>query len=195
MVHGTHSTQFCRFNVIEQLNILKIVTERLEQVGIAYMVSGSIAINYYAQPRLTRDIDIVVELLLHQVDSIIKLFSADFYLNEEMIYSAILPPGLFNLIHLESLVKIDLIVRKTATYRQVEFARRQLAKIEDMMVWIVSPEDLLLSKLVWAKDSHSEMQLNDVRGLINSVNTLDWHYIREWATQLDVTALLAEVQK
>lgn len=63
------------------------------------------------------------------------------------------------------------------------------------MVWIVSPEDLLLSKLVWAKDSHSEMQLNDVRGLINSVNTLDWHYIREWATQLDVTALLAEVQK
>ncbi|BAP54703.1 hypothetical protein THII_0406 [Thioploca ingrica] len=143
--------------MIEQLNILKIVTERLEQVGIAYMVSGSIAINYYAQPRLTRDIDIVVELLLHQVDSIIKLFSADFYLDEEIIYSAILPPGLFNLIHLESLVKVDLIVRKTATYRQVEFARRQLAKIEDMMVWIVSPEDLLLSKLVWAKDSHSEM--------------------------------------
>lgn len=64
--------------MIEQLKILKIVTERLEQVGIAYMVSGSIAVNYYAQPRLTRDIDIVVELLLHQVDPIIKLFSARF---------------------------------------------------------------------------------------------------------------------
>ena len=181
--------------MIEQLQILKIVTERLEQVGIAYMVSGSIAINYYAQPRLTRDIDIVVELLLHQVDPIIKLFSADFYLDEEMIYSAILPPGLFNLIHLESLVKVDLIVRKTATYRQIEFARRQLVKIEDITAWIVSPEDLLLSKLAWAKDSHSEMQLNDVRGLINSVKTLDWSYIKKWAVQLDVIALLAEVQK
>jgi hypothetical protein len=181
--------------MIEQLNILKIVTARLEQAGIAYMISGSIAINYYAQPRLTRDIDIVIELLPRQVDQVVKLFSADFYLDEEMIYAAILPPGLFNIIHLESLVKIDLIVRKTTTYRQVEFARRRLVKIDGVTTWIVSPEDLLLSKLEWAKDSHSEMQLNDVRSLIISVNTLDWDYIRPWATQLEVTTLLDEVQK
>jgi len=181
--------------MIEQLHILKIVTARLEQAGIAYMVSGSIAINYYAQPRLTRDIDIVIELLPHQVDQVVKLFSTDFYLDEEMIYAALSPPGMFNLIHLESLVKIDLIVRKTITYRQVEFTRRRLVKIDGVTAWIVSPEDLLLSKLVWAKDSHSEMQLNDVRGLMASVHTLDWDYIREWATQLDVTALLDEVQR
>jgi len=179
----------------EQLNILKIVTTHLEQAGIAYMVSGSIAINYYAQPRLTRDIDIVVELLPHHIDQITKLFSADFYLDEDMIYAATSPPGLFNIIHLESLVKIDLIVRKATTYRQVEFARRRLVKMDGVAIWVVSPEDLLLSKLVWAKDSHSEMQLNDVRSLIISVNTLDWDYIRQWATQLEVTTLLDEVQR
>ena len=80
------------------------MTERLEPVGIAYIVSDSIAVNYYVQPCLIHDIDIVVELLLHQADPIIKLFSANFYLDEAMIYSAILPPALVNLIHLKSLV-------------------------------------------------------------------------------------------
>ena len=66
----------------EHLNILKLVVERLEQANIAYMISGSIAMNYYAQPRMTRDIDIVVELILDDVERVTALFMQDFYIDE-----------------------------------------------------------------------------------------------------------------
>jgi hypothetical protein len=63
-----------------------------------------------------------------------------------------------------------------------------------MTLWFVTAEDLLLSKLVWAADSQSEMQLNDIRNLITAVTTLDWAYIEHWATELQVAELLHEVR-
>jgi hypothetical protein len=179
----------------EQIDILKSVIERLERADIAYMLSGSMAMNYYAQPRMTRDIDIVVELMFDDAERLIALFMPDFYLDEEIIHNAIFSQGLFNIIHNESLVKVDFIVRKNTPYRQEEFLRRQRAKIDGFAAWLVSAEDLLLSKLLWAKDSHSEMQLNDIRNIIASVTNLDWTYINHWAIALSVTELLSEVRQ
>jgi hypothetical protein len=178
----------------EQLNILKLVTEQLEQIHIKYMISGSIAMNYYAQPRMTRDIDIVVELVLDDVKQLTTLFMQDFYIDEEMVHNAIQNQGFFNIIHNELLVKIDFIVRKNAPYRQQEFLRRQQVKVDSFKAWIVSAEDLLLSKLVWAKESQSEMQLNDVRNLIASVHNLDWIYMNHWATELALTDMLNKMK-
>jgi len=73
----------------EQLDILKLVTKQLAEKQIKYMLSGSVAMNYYAQPRMTRDIDIVIELMLKDVKSIVELFVEDFYIDEDMIYHAI----------------------------------------------------------------------------------------------------------
>lgn len=179
----------------EYLNVLKLVVERLEQTDIHYMISGSIAMNYYAQPRMTRDIDIVVELVLDDVKGLTALFMPDFYIDEEMVLNAIQNQGFFNIIHNELLVKIDFIVRKNAPYRQQEFLRRQRVKVDGFKAWIVSAEDLLLSKLVWAKESQSEMQLNDVRNLIASVHQLDWGYLNHWATELTVTNMLTQVRQ
>jgi len=92
------------------------------------------------------------------------------------------------------LIKIDFIIRKETAYRQEEFLRRQSIRIDDCIVWIVSAEDLLLSKLIWAKESHSEMQFNDIRNLIISVQHLDWYYINHWASQLTVINLLNELR-
>ena len=93
--------------------------------------------------------------------------------------------------HLESAIKVDLIVCKDSEFRQVEFARRKAVQLAGVRTWITSRENLILSKLVWARDSHSEMQLRDVRTLLDE--PVDWPYLRYWATNLDVRVMLDEV--
>jgi hypothetical protein len=89
---------------------------------------------------------------------------------------------------------VDFIVRKDIPYRREEFSRRRRAEIGGHSVWIVSPEDLILSKLAWAKTSRSEMQLRDVRQLLVSGPSVDQEYLDRWAAELTVTDLLREVR-
>ena len=83
-------------------------------------------------------------------------------------------------------------VRKPAEYRQVEFDRRKKIALEDFNTFIVSKEDLILSKLVWATDSHSEMQLRDVSNLLST--GYDETYLARWSEKLGVRSLLQEAQ-
>jgi len=99
---------------------------------------------------------------------------------------------MFNLIHNDSIIKVDFIVLKNDQYRQEEFSRRRPIKIEDFDTWLVSREDLILSKLCWARSSRSEMQLNDVANLLTS--DCDQVYLKSWAQTLGVNTLLHEVQ-
>lgn len=175
--------------VSEELEVLKDVVGRLERGGLAYMVTGSIAANFYAVPRMTRDIDIVVELSGQDVDRFINAFQKDFYLEPQTVRDAIGRKGMFNLIHQEAIIKIDFVVRKDSDYRRKEFARRRKASVEGQVFHVVSPEDLILSKLYWAKDTGSEVQLRDVRNLLKSVKKLDRRYLLRWAKRLGVEVL------
>jgi len=178
----------------EELSVLKMVATRLHQTDIPYMVSGSIAANFYGRPRMTRDIDIIVELTLKDVLRVYRLFEGDFYVDETMIHEAISYQSMFNIIHNETMVKVDFIIRKDTPYRRLEFNRRCLVQIDDFEVFAVSLEDLILSKLYWAKDSQSELQLNDVKILIReNRNQLDENYLDKWANQLQITRLLEEL--
>lgn len=88
-------------------------------------------------------------------------------------------------------IKVDLIVRKGAEYRQVEFARRMEVNLSGVKTWIVSREDLILSKLAWAKEANSELQRRDVKVLFN--NSVDRPYVEHWAERLGVVGLLKEI--
>jgi len=178
----------------DELNVLEIVTTRLHQADISYMVSGSIAGNFYGHPRMTRDIDIIIELALADVPKVYRLFESDFYVDEIMIREAINYYDMFNIIHNETMIKVDFIIRKDTPYRRLEFSRRCLMKIDDFEVFVVSLEDLILSKLYWAKNSQSELQLNDVKVLIReNRNQLDKNYLDKWANQLQIMHLLDEL--
>jgi hypothetical protein len=98
---------------------------------------------------------------------------------------------MFNLIHNQSVIKVDFVVLKAEPYRQEEFARRRAVTVSGFQTWIVSREDLILSKLYWARDSRSEMQLRDVRNLLAPECELD--YLRSRAQQLGIADLLNEV--
>ena len=90
---------------------------------------------------------------------------------------------------------MDCVVRKETEYRREEFARRRAVSVADQQIFIVSPEDLILSKLDWAKESRSQMQLDDVRNLLRSVQGLDTEYLNRWADRWGLTTLYQEVRQ
>lgn len=179
----------------EELEVLKEVARRLDRARILYMVTGSIAANFYTVPRMTRDIDVVVELSERDIGRFITLFEDDYYLNPQTVREAVKRKGMFNLIHNQRVIKVDFVVRKDSPYRRREFSRRRKVSIDDQEINIVAPEDLILSKLEWAKESRSEVQLTDVRNLLRSVKRLNRPYLVRWAKQLHVESLYREVTR
>ena len=175
----------------EELDVLRIIGERLDASHVPFMLTGSFALGYYGKPRMTRDLDFVVALMEQHVDTLVKAFLPDFYIDENSVRSAVRSQRMFNLMHLGSGIKVDLIVRKDSEYREMEFARRQAVELAGVSTWITSREDLILSKLVWARDSGSELQKRDVCTLLD--DSVDWDYPREWAPKLDVSEILEEV--
>ena len=175
----------------DQLDIVDDVSRRLEKLGIPYMVTGSMAMNCYAKPRMTRDIDIVIELAPEGIDALVAEFSDGYYVDAGAVAEAVTHSSMFNMIKLAESVKVDCIIRKSSEYRQLEFERRQTAEMGDVKTYIVSREDLILSKLVWARDSHSEMQLDDVANLMR--DGYDRDYVDKWRDTLKVGALLKEL--
>ena len=93
--------------------------------------------------------------------------------------------------HLESGIKVELIIRKTDEYRRVEFERRSRVDFAGIQTWIVSREDLILSKLVWAQATGSELPLRDVHALLE--DSLDFDYLRRWAGAIGVGRVLEEM--
>jgi len=178
----------------DELEVLKILADRLEQAGINYMVSGSIAANYYTIPRMTRDIDVVIELDEGGIDKFVSLFEDDFYTDRTMIADEIARQGMFNLIHNQYVVKIDFIVKKSSAYQQEAFSRRKKVLVAQCPVWFVTAEDLVIAKLAWAQESHSEMQLKDVMNLIATVDNLDMKYIEAWVRELSLDQIYKEAQ-
>ena len=179
----------------DELDILKSVAARLEAAGIPYMVTGSMAANFYTTPRMTRDIDLVLELSEENISRVVRLFQDKYYVDQDMVRQAVRNRSMFNMIHNTLVVKVDCVVRKDSEYRREEFARRRTANIAGHQVSLVAPEDLILSKLDWAKESRSQMQLDDVRNLLRSVQGLDTGYLNHWAQRLGLAALYQEVMK
>ncbi len=177
-----------------QLRFTLVIASRLESAGIAYMLTGSMALAVYGVPRMTRDIDLVVECAPGDAPRIAGLFRADCYVEEEEIREAVATRSIFNLIHNEWIVKADFIVRKDDEYRRQEFTRRRNAIIAGATVKVVAPEDLILSKLAWSRLSGSELQLRDVRTLLATDIELDHVYLDKWAAVLELSSLLTEVR-
>ena len=139
---------------------------------------------------MTRDIDVVIAISPDDVGRVAALFRPDYYVSEENIRESIAHESIFNLIHQESVIKVDCIIRKNSEYRRMEFGRRQKISVLDFITFIVSKEDLIISKLSWAKESNSDVQLSDVRNLL--ATGYDDAYLRHWTRELGLDNLLKE---
>ena len=175
----------------EELQLLRDIVRRLDAAGIDYMLTGSMALNCYAQPRMTRDIDMVAAFQLKDVVRIEELLGQDYYVSAHAAREAVLHQSSFNAIHQGTLIKVDFMVRKSEDYRLHEFTRRQRLRVADFELWVVSKEDLILSKLHWARESASQRQIADVENLI--ATGCDTDYLKAWSAALNLTDMLTRV--
>src|SRR5438874_9806634 len=118
--------------MLNEFDVLSDVAKRLTQAGIPYMLTGSLAMNYYSLPRMTRDIDIIVAARGNDVDRIVSLFEADYYIERDSVSRAIANERSFNIIHNEAFIKVDCIIKKSDEYNAVEFERRQKVLIQEV---------------------------------------------------------------
>lgn len=172
-----------------ELDVLADVTRRLDAAAVPFMLTGSFALAFYATPRMTRDLDIVVALDPGRIAAVTAAFADEYYIDPDMIAPALRLESLFNVMHFASGMKVDLIVRKSSPYRVHEFTRRRRASLGDVETWIVSREDLVLSKLAWS--ATSEVQRRDVQQLLTEAVDVD--YLRRWAPELGVLGALNEL--
>jgi hypothetical protein len=171
----------------EQLAVLELAVSRLEAAGISYLITGSIALAVYATPRMTRDIDIVIDCNADQAAALASAFESIGYASPEAAREAVENEGMFNVIHNESLLKIDFIIRKNNTFDASRFARRRAVDLGGFTASVSSPEDLILAKLRWRRDTGSSRQRDDVVMILKSGTNLDWDYLIEWSRRLDVS--------
>lgn len=147
------------------------------------MLSGSLALNLYTVPRMTRDIDVIIHFTDENIEPFISGFDSEYFVDDIGIRQEIKRRGIFNLIHKSTALRIDCIVMKNGAYRLVEFGRRVRNEEYGFPIWVVTKEDLILSKLLWIQDLQSDKQMEDIRHLLAS-GSIEYKYLNEWKENL-----------
>ncbi len=177
-------------------DLLIKITKILDKLKIPYIITGGMAVSVWGRPRYTADIDIVVEMLEKNIELMAKeLLSVDkdVYVSEEAMREALKNKGEFNFIHPQSQLKVDFWVIKNEFNKQ-EIKRGISKNILGYKINFVSPEDLILSKLLWCKDLKSSKQLEDIKSVLR-ISKVDVKYIKIWAEKHGTINTLNELIK
>lgn len=171
---------------------LAIVVTALEGERVPYMLTGSVASSRYGEPRSTNDVDAVIDPAPGQLDSLVRrLQHAGLYVDLAAARSALAERGQFNAAIFD--LKADFIVRKADEFSTLAFDRRRRVRGPALEATLVSPEDLILMKLVWSVETGSERQLRDVEGMVALAPNLDRQYVGAWAGRLGIRAKWDEI--
>ncbi|HJT56197.1 MAG TPA: hypothetical protein VJ761_06870 [Ktedonobacteraceae bacterium] len=173
------------------------VVDAFEQLGVPYYIGGSVASLHYGIYRTTADADLIANLRVEHVKPLVRLLKGTYYIDEDMIRDAIQHRSEFNVLHLETMFKVDVFIQKARSFDQEVRRRVQRNTLktidENRLFYLESPEDVILNKLEWYKmgGGVSDRQWNDILGVLKVQGaTLDIAYLRKWAATLDVTELL-----
>lgn len=179
------------------LAAMEPVATAFEKLGILYYIGGSVASSTYGIPRATMDVDMVSDLRPEHVGSLVRMLEHTYYIDENMILDAVKRQASFNVIHLETMLKIDVFVATSAPYDSETFKRRRKDTLDEDQkaaeFYLASPEDIILNKLLWFRSggSVSDRQWNDVLGVVKvQKNLLDTGYLKYWASELKIGDLL-----
>jgi hypothetical protein len=183
--------------LIEPIIVTAKVTSALEKLAIPYFIGGSLASTLHGMLRTTQDSDIIAEMSLRHIRPFVDALQGEFYVDEEMIADAISHQSSFNIIHRESMFKVDVFIPRDRTFVREQFsrAREETLSIDPEIRAVVSTaEDILLAKLEWYRmgGEVSERQWRDVLGVLKvQEGALDMDYLRQMARELKVEDLLA----
>jgi hypothetical protein len=181
--------------VSEVLQALTPVVEALEDAGVRYRVGGSVASSALGVPRSTLDVDVACELRRECVDAFVARLAPAYYIDAAMIIDAIDRKASFNVVHLATMLKVDVFVKRLRRFDQVAFERFVVKPIDEggRSFDFTSAEDIILHKLEWYRlgGEISERQWNDIMGVLAvQGDAIDRAYLRQWAAELCVGELL-----
>ncbi len=173
-----------------------LVTDLLDTLGVPYVIGGSVASMAHGMIRSTMDVDLLADLAMEHVPAFVAALADQFYVDESAIETAIKRRSSFNLIHLATMVKVDLFLPKDRPFDRQQLARRVAQRNypdSGETLWILTAEDVILAKLDWFRmgDESSERQWRDILGVMKTQrDALDIAYLQLWAEQLGVADLL-----
>lgn len=180
-----------------QREILLTISKLLTELQIPYLLTGGFAASYYGYPRATHDIDFVLEIEMAQypkLEKALRQLPNSFLVDWEEVKKGIKQHLHFNVLHVDSGIKVDFWSVKKSDFNVSRFKRKKKAAIFNEKIWLVSPEDLILIKLKWCKEVRSERHMRDCVGIIKiQEEKLDNRYLLHWAKKLGVENLYKEV--
>jgi len=174
------------------------VIQAFEKLSIPYYIGGSIASSVYGMARATLDVNIVAALKINHITHLNQILEHQYYIDKDMIADAIRTNSSFNLIHLETMIKIDVFIHKDEPYPLEAFQRIRKDTLEDtakVEFYFSSPEDIIIHKLQWYKMGGfvSERQWLDIIGVVKvQADLLDKKYLKRWSEKLGLSSLLKE---
>jgi hypothetical protein len=182
----------------EAFSAAHTVTSLLDTMGIRYVIGGSVASAVHGLVRTTMDVDIIADLEAENMGRFIAELelSGQFYLDADTIRDAVARRTSFNLIHLETMVKVDIFLPGDRPFDRQQLERRvaeQVIPDSDDALWVLTAEDVILAKLDWYRQGGgvSERQWRDVLGVIKTQgDRLDRDYLTRGAAQLNESELL-----
>lgn len=183
----------------EALSVTLRIANVLERLGVPYLIGGSLASSLHGLPRATQDVDVVAALEARHVPGLVSALEEDFYLDEPAVRDAVARRSTFNVIHLNTMFKVDVFVAREDLVTAREMARRQVYTLPTDPpgeIVVASPEDIVIQKLHWYRlgDHISERQWSDALGVLKvRGRELDLDYMRELARDMGVEDLFSRL--
>jgi hypothetical protein len=180
----------------EPIEVTLKVTAVFEKLGVRYLIGGSLASTLYGMVRTTQDSDIITEMRPEHIQPFVAALENEFYIDDEMIAESIQRNSSFNIIHRESMFKVDVFIPRSRPFLQSQLARTQKQTFPyetEASANFASPEDTILAKLEWYRlgGEASERQWRDILGVLKTrAGELDLAYLQKWAKGLKVSDLL-----
>ena len=183
----------------EPLQITKQIADVFNDLKIHYMIGGSLASSLHGIPRATQDIDIVADIKPNKVKELVNILKKNFYIDEDMIETAVSCCTSFNIIHLKTMFKVDIFILKQDQASKEEMSRRKSYRIsEKQYLYLTSAEDIIIHKLQWYElgDRVSERQWKDVIGVLQVQDKhLNYDYLKKTANRMNVSELLTQAME
>lgn len=177
--------------------LFRHLARAMDNCEIPYMLTGSFASNVYGMGRGTMDVDFVISATAEQIKMLSTLLPPPEYnFDLEGALEALRHNSMFNVFDLERGWKIDFIFQKPSSFHREALRRRTYADVEGVPLAIITPEDLIIAKLEWAKAGSSWRQIEDVAGIVKvRSRSLDRVYIEKRVRELDLASQWESARK